>query len=110
MKKLLIFYLAWIWISCTENPFGGEKKIADRTISGRVKLEKVPFYPEGFHGGVLVWSEGMGLKDITDIDGSFEFVLPAANEHSSGAIVDVELQVFIQLLNRKKLQSDLKLV
>lgn len=101
MKKLLIFYLAWIWISCTENPFGGEKKITDRTISGRVKLEKVPFYPEGFHGGVLVWSEGMGLKDITDIDGSFEFVLPAANEHSSGAIVDGDYQIEFFMANYK---------
>jgi len=99
MKKLLIFYLAWIWISCTENPFGGEMKIADRTISGRVKLEKVPFYPEGFHGGVLVWSEGMGLKDITDIDGSFEFVLPAANENSSGAIVDGDYQIEFFMAN-----------
>ncbi|GIS57238.1 MAG: hypothetical protein CM1200mP1_11760 [Candidatus Neomarinimicrobiota bacterium] len=54
----------------TENPFGGEKKMANRTISGHVKLDKVDFYPRGYHNGVLVWSEGLGLQTTTDIDGS----------------------------------------
>ena len=83
--------------SCTENPFGGEKKMANRTISGHVKLDKVDFYPRGYHNGVLVWSEGLGLQTTTDIDGSFELTLPASSESSSGAITDGDytLQFFI---------------
>ena len=71
MKRIFYTILLTL-ISCTENPFGGEKKMANRTISGRVKLDKVDFYPSGYHNGVLVWSEGLGLQATTDIDGSFE--------------------------------------
>ena len=96
MKQIFYIILLTL-ISCTENPFGGEKKMANRTISGRVKLDKVDFYPSGYHNGVLVWSEGLGLQATTDIDGSFELTLPASSESSSGAITDGDytLQFFI---------------
>ena len=96
MKRIFYTILLTL-ISCTENPFGGEKKMVNRTISGRVKLDKVDFYPSGYHNGVLVWSEGLGLQATTDIDGSFELTLPASSESSSGAITDGDytLQFFI---------------
>jgi hypothetical protein len=96
MKQIFYIILLTL-ISCTENPFGGEKKMANRTISGHVKLDKVDFYPRGYHNGVLVWSEGLGLQTTTDIDGSFELTLPASSESSSGAITDGDytLQFFI---------------
>ena len=97
MMKRIFYTILLTLISCTENPFGGEKKMANRTISGRVKLDKVDFYPNGYHNGVLVWSEGLGLQATTDIDGSFELTLPASSESSSGAITDGDytLQFFI---------------
>ena len=97
MMKRIFYTILLTLISCTENPFGGEKKMANRTISGRVKLDKVDFYPRGYHNGVLVWSEGLGLQTTTDIDGSFELTLPASSESSSGAITDGDytLQFFI---------------
>ena len=97
MMKRIFYTILLTLISCTENPFGGEKKMANRTISGRVKLDKVDFYPSGYHNGVLVWSEGLGLQATTDIDGSFELTLPASSESSSGAITDGDytLQFFI---------------
>ena len=97
MMKRIFYTILLTLISCTENPFGGEKKMANRTISGRVKLDKVDFYPSGYHHGVLVWSEGLGLQATTDIDGSFELTLPASSESSSGAITDGDytLQFFI---------------
>ncbi len=97
MMKRIFYTIFLTLISCTENPFGGEKKMANRTISGRVKLDKVDFYPNGYHNGVLVWSEGLGLQATTDIDGSFELTLPASSESSSGAITDGDytLQFFI---------------
>ena len=97
MMKQIFYIILFTLISCTENPFGGEKKMANRTISGRVKLDKVDFYPSGYHNGVLVWSEGLGLQATTDIDGSFELTLPASSESSSGAITDGDytLQFFI---------------
>ena len=97
MMKQIFYAILLTLISCTENPFGGEKKMANRTISGRVKLDKVDFYPSGYHHGVLVWSEGLGLQATTDIDGSFELTLPASSESSSGAITDGDytLQFFI---------------
>ena len=97
MMKQIFYTILLTLISCTENPFGGEKKMANRTISGRVKLDKVDFYPSGYHNGVLVWSEGLGLQATTDIDGSFELTLPASSESSSGAITDGDytLQFFI---------------
>ena len=97
MMKQIFYIILLTLISCTENPFGGEKKMANRTISGRVKLDKVDFYPRGYHNGVLVWSEGLGLQATTDIDGSFELTLPASSESSSGAITDGDytLQFFI---------------
>jgi len=101
MQKLLSIFIAFIIFSCTENPFGGDKKIADKTISGYVKLEKVEYYPKGFHGGVFVWSKDLGLQTKTDIDGSFEFVLPASNEPSSGAIIDGDYDIHFFLGNYK---------
>ena len=97
MMKQIFYIILLTLISCTENPFGGEKKMANRTISGHVKLDKVDFYPRGYHNGVLVWSEGLGLQATTDIDGSFELTLPASSESSSGAITDGDytLQFFI---------------
>ena len=97
MMKQIFYIILLTLISCTENPFGGEKKMANRTISGHVKLDKVDFYPRGYHNGVLVWSEGLGLQTTTDIDGSFELTLPASSESSSGAITDGDytLQFFI---------------
>ena len=97
MMKRIFYTILLTLISCTENPFGGEKKMANRTISGRVKLDKVDFYPSGYHNGVLVWSEGLGLQATTDIDVSFELTLPASSESSSGAITDGDytLQFFI---------------
>ena len=97
MMKQIFYIILLTLISCTENPFGGEKKMANRTISGHVKLDKVDFYPSGYHNGVLVWSEGLGLQATTDIDGSFELTLPASSESSSGAITDGDytLQFFI---------------
>ena len=97
MMKQIFYIILLTLISCTENPFGGEKKMANRTISGHVKLDKVDFYPGGYHNGVLVWSEGLGLQTTTDIDGSFELPLPASSESSSGAITDGDytLQFFI---------------
>ena len=97
MMKRIFYTILLTLISCAENPFGGEKKMANRTISGRVKLDKVDFYPSGYHNGVLVWSEGLGLQATTDIDGSFELTLPASSESSSGAITDGDytLQFFI---------------
>ena len=97
MMKQIFYIILLTLISCTENPFGGEKKMANRTISGHVKLDKVDFYPGGYHNGVLVWSEGLGLQATTDIDGSFELTLPASSESSSGAITDGDytLQFFI---------------
>ena len=97
MMKQIYYIILLTLISCTENPFGGEKKMANRTISGHVKLDKVDFYPRGYHNGVLVWSEGLGLQTTTDIDGSFELTLPASSESSSGAITDGDytLQFFI---------------
>jgi len=97
MMKQIFYIILLTLISCTENPFGGEKKMANRTISGHVKLDKVDFYPSGYHNGVLVWSEGLGLQTTTDIDGSFELTLPASSESSSGAITDGDytLQFFI---------------
>ena len=97
MMKQILFTIFITLISCTENPFGGEKKMANRTISGHVKLDKVDFYPKGYHNGVLVWSEGLGLQVTTDIDGSFELTLPASSESSSGAITDGDytLQFFL---------------
>ena len=97
MMKQIFYIILLTLISCTENPFGGEKKMANRTISGHVKLDKVDFYPGGYHNGVLVWSEGLGLQTTTDIDGSFELTLPASSESSSGAITDGDytLQFFI---------------
>ena len=97
MMKRIFYTIFLTLISCTENPFGGEKKMANRTISGRVKLDKVDYYPSGYHNGVLVWSEGLGLQTTTDIDGSFELTLPASSESSSGAITDGDytLQFFI---------------
>ena len=97
MMKRIFYTILLTLISCTENPFGGEKKMANRTISGHVKLDKVDFYPRGYHNGVLVWSEGLGLQATTDIDGSFELTLPASSESSSGAITDGDytLQFFI---------------
>ena len=97
MMKQIFYIILLTLISCTENPFGGEKKMANRTISGHVKLDKVDFYPRGYHNGVLVWSEGLGLQTTTDIDGSFDLTLPASSESSSGAITDGDytLQFFI---------------
>ncbi len=97
MMKQIFYIILLTLISCTENPFGGEKKMANRTISGHVKLDKVDFYPRGYHNGVLVWSEGLGLQTTTDIDGSFELTLPASSESSSGSITDGDytLQFFI---------------
>ena len=97
MMKQIFYIILLTLISCTENPFGGEKKMANRTISGHVKLDKVDFYPRGYHNGVLVWSEGLGLQTTTDIDGSFELTLPASSESYSGAITDGDytLQFFI---------------
>ena len=97
MMKQILFTIFITLISCTENPFGGEKKMANRTISGHVKLDKVDFFPKGYHNGVLVWSEELGLQATTDIDGSFELTLPASSESSSGAITDGDytLQFFL---------------
>ena len=93
MQKIASLFILFIFYSCTENPFGGDKKIADKTISGYVKLEQVEYYPKGFHGGVFVWSKDLGLQTKTDIDGSFEFILPASNEPTSGAIIDGDLSL-----------------
>jgi hypothetical protein len=101
MQKLISLFTLFIFFSCTENPFGGDKKIADKTISGYVKLEQVEYYPKGFHGGVFVWSKDLGLQAKTNIDGSFEFVLPAANDPSSGAIVDGDYDIHFFLGNYK---------
>ena len=43
MQKIGSFFILFIFYSCTENPFGGDKKIADKTISGYVKLEPVSY-------------------------------------------------------------------
>lgn len=101
MKKTIILCITFAFFSCTENPFGGDKKIADKTITGRVKLEQVEYYPKEYHGGVFVWSDGLGLKTITDIDGSFELVLPASNDPSNGAIIDGDYKIYFFLGNYK---------
>jgi hypothetical protein len=101
VQKITSLFIAFIFFSCTENPFGGDKKITDKTISGYVKLDQVEYYPKGFHGGVFVWSKDLGLQTKTDIDGSFEFVLPASNEPSSGAIIDGDYDIHFFLGNYK---------
>ena len=101
MKNYSFIFISFILFSCTENPFGGDKKIADKTISGYVKLDEVEYYPKGFHGGVFVWSEGLGLQTKTDIDGSFEFVLPASNDPNNGAIVNGDYTIYFFLGNYK---------
>ena len=101
MQKIASLFILFIFYSCTENPFGGDKKIADKTISGYVKLEEVEYYPKGFHGGVFVWSKDLGLQTKTDIDGSFEFILPASNEPTSGAIIDGDYEILFFLGNYK---------
>ena len=101
MQKIASLLILFIFYSCTENPFGGDKKIADKTISGYVKLEQVEYYPKGFHGGVFVWSKDLGLQTKTDIDGSFEFILPASNEPTSGAIIDGDYEILFFLGNYK---------
>ena len=99
MKRITLLSTILILFSCTENPFGGNKKIANRTITGRVVLDRVESYPNGFHDGVFVWSEGLGLQATTDIDGTFELVLPASSEQSSGAIVDGDYTIHFFLGN-----------
>jgi len=101
VKNYSFIFISFILFSCTENPFGGDKKIADKTISGYVKLDEVEYYPKGFHGGVFVWSEGLGLQTKTDIDGSFEFVLPASNDPNNGAIVNGDYTIYFFLGNYK---------
>ncbi len=99
MKRITLLSTILILFSCTENPFGGKKKIVNRTITGRVVLDRVESYPNGFHDGVLIWSEGLGLQATTDIDGTFELVLPASSEQSSGAIVDGDYTIHFFLGN-----------
>jgi hypothetical protein len=99
MNKIIIISLCLAVFACTENPFGGKKKIVNRTITGRVVLDRVESYPNGFHDGVFIWSEGLGLQATTDIDGTFELVLPASSEQSSGAIVDGDYTIHFFLGN-----------
>ncbi|MBC8345297.1 MAG: hypothetical protein ISR82_01560 [Candidatus Marinimicrobia bacterium] len=94
MKKFFLFLFGIFMVSsCDYNPFFGKDKISNRKISGHVQLDKVEFYPSGYHEGVLVWIEGLGIKTFTDIDGSFELTLPAANDISSGGIADGEYTI-----------------
>ncbi len=55
MNKTIIISLCLALFACTENPFGGDKKILNRTITGRVIVDRVEPYPNGFHDGVFVW-------------------------------------------------------
>ena len=94
MKNIILYFLGFLLVTaCEENSFFEDDKIPNRTITGHVKLGKVDYYPNGYHEHVLVWAEGLGIKTTTDIDGSFELVLPAANDVSSGAIVDGEYTI-----------------
>jgi|GEM_PF-386903 len=95
MKRFSPFFLwiVFIFSACESNPFFGKDKIPNRTISGQVILDKVESYPNGNHDGVFVWVEGLEIKTTTDIDGSFDLILPAANDISSGAITDGEYTI-----------------
>ena len=66
-----------------------------------MKLDQVEYYPKEYHGGVFVWSDGLGLKTKTDIDGSFKLVLPASNDPSNGAIIDGDYKIYFFLGNYK---------
>ena len=101
MKNYWSYFFGFLilFVACEENPFFGDDKIPNRSITGHVKLDKVEYYPEGYHGGVFVWAEGLGIKTTTDIDGSFELILPAANDPSMGAIVNGEYTIHFFLGN-----------
>ena len=101
MKKYGSYFFGFLilFVACEENPFFGDDKIPNRSITGHVKLDKVEYYPEGYHGGVFVWAEGLGIKTTTDIDGSFKLILPAANDPSTGAIVNGEYTIHFFLGN-----------
>ena len=101
MKNYWSYFFGFLvfFVACEENPFFGDDKISNRSITGNVKLDKVEYYPDGYHGGVFVWAEGLGIKTTTDIDGSFELILPAANDPSMGAIVNGEYTIHFFLGN-----------
>ncbi len=101
MKNYWSYFFGFLvfFVACEENPFFGDDKISNRSITGNVKLDKVEYYPDGYHGGVFVWAEGLGIKTTTDIDGSFELILQAANDPSMGAIVNGEYTIHFFLGN-----------
>jgi hypothetical protein len=100
MNKIWLILLGlFVGFSCEENPFFGENKISERTITGIVKLDKVDQYPDGRHDGVYVWSEGLDVITTTGDDGSFELVLPMASDVSTGGIPDGDYTIHFFLGN-----------
>ena len=85
MKNYRSYFLGAfiLFAGCEENPFFGDDKISNRSITGDVKLGNVEYYPDGYHGGVFVWAEGLGIKTTTDINGSFELARKIS-QHTPG--------------------------
>ena len=84
MKKFWPLLIGiFIMASCDYNPFFGEDTIPERSISGKVILNKSDSYD-----GTFVWLEGTESKAITDEEGEFTLKLPAISDPNDGGIVD----------------------
>ena len=79
-RKITIISTFFLFFSsCEENPFSSKSGIPHRKIFGVVNLEGVELYPEGNHSGIFIWSNQLGISDLSGADGSFELELPAAS-------------------------------
>tara|TARA_B100000683_G_scaffold200578_1_gene193887 strand:+ start:273 stop:1151 length:879 start_codon:yes stop_codon:yes gene_type:complete len=99
-RKITIISTFFLFFSsCEENPFSSKSGIPHRKIFGVVNLEGVELYPEGNHSGIFIWSNQLGISDLSGADGSFELELPAASSPNGGGIVDGDYTLYFFMAN-----------
>ena len=93
----------FIMASCDYNPFFGEDTIPERSISGKVILNKSDSYD-----GTFVWLEGTESKAITDEEGKFTLKLPAISDPNDGGIVDGGYMLYFFMGNYELSQIEIQ--
>lgn len=92
--KLVLLLGAVLSVSCTHNPFSNStiEELANRTISGTVKLEE-----SSEHSKIFVYLEKLNIYTWTDSTGRFKLTIPKKDDAPAGqGITDkLNLQFYV---------------
>lgn len=92
---LIYFYLSFLIMSCTKNPFGSDEITSgNREINGKVALN------DGFNAeGVYIWLEGFDIGIRSDTNGEFKVALPPPAAQGTPSGVTGSFNLYFYLAN-----------